>query len=225
MINELSEDQIALQVIVANEWIDLAHSGKFDEFAAKEAVKTVYEISDIAPPKEIIIAESAMDADTVATILKVKKVSVWASIFDSVVANIDSSIWDVKASVRDNVRARVDSSIWDSVKASVWNNVAGSVGDVVRPGLGDTVWARCEYFNYSDFGWTAFYSYFRQIGILKHEKFEKWEAALKSNIFEIYTYENVCIVVKPPVSIRKNDTGLLHNPSGPAIVFPDGYCQ
>lgn len=82
-----------------------------------------------------------------------------------------------------------------------------------------------SYVNYSDFGWVAFYDFFQNIGIGIPDSFYKFKDLMFSNQFEIYPYENICFVVKPPKTIVKNEAGQLHNTEGPSVIFNDGYCQ
>ena len=48
---------------------------------------------------------------------------------------------------------------------------------------------------------------------------------LQSGIFEMLTFEKLCIVCKPPVHIHRNEHGELHNASTAAVAFADGYQQ
>ena len=191
---------------IASKWIELAHSQQYDEKKAEALVEFAYEL--IGLPKPIILhADSPIGALLTLYLIN----NVWAN---------------VSANVRDNVSANVGDNVWDNV----WDNVGGNVRDNVRDSvLEKYLEYRCYYINFSDFHWTSFFDFFQQceFGFCTGEKWElfsRWKYGLESNIFECYTTRAVAICVRPP-KIIKNESGLLHNPIGPAIEFRDGYKQ
>jgi hypothetical protein len=115
--------------------------------------------------------------------------------------------------------------------ASVWDSVGASVGASVRASVEASVGAinADNYCNYTDFGWTAWIDFFCEENFTKDNpiwvKFNIWKHFLGAGVFETYSFQNICFVVKSPTKIIKNENGALHNPTGPAIEFPDGYCQ
>jgi sarcosine oxidase delta subunit len=113
----------------------------------------------------------------------------------------------------------VEASVWASVGASVRASVEASVGAINAD----------NYCNYTDFGWTAWIDFFCEENFTKDNpiwvKFNIWKHFLGAGVFETYSFQNICFVVKSPTKIIKNENGALHNPTGPAIEFPDGYCQ
>jgi hypothetical protein len=178
--------------------------------------------------------------------------SVGDSVWDSVLASVGDSVWDsVGASVRDSVRASVGDSVRASVGASVGASVRASVGasvrDSVRASVGDSVWdsvwasvwdsvgalkvpSYLPYFDWSDFGWVAFYDYFQEFDTNKFapgnwDNFGDYAKMCQYAPFISYIVGNYVIAVKPPVSVIKNENGILHNPQGPSVEFSDGYCQ
>jgi hypothetical protein len=322
-IESLTPEQIEIMPVIAKKWIDLAHSGKFDESKARKGIELVYRLAGIKQPERICITTSPMAARLAIGILKTEslwanvgdnvrdnvranvRANVWANVganvgdnvLDNVWANVRANVWDnvganvldnvwdnvldnVGANVGDNVRANVRANVldnvwdnvganvrdnvwanvWANVRANVWANVGDNVGDNVwanvRDNVLDNVWdnvganvrdnvwanvrdnawanARAatalDYLDFSDYGFTAWAEFFHQCDFefTKSEAwihFEEWRNALEGNIFEVFTYEKVAFIVMPPSKIIKNEDGRLHNPQGPAVEFPDGYCQ
>ena len=207
-IDEILPHHIEIMDRTRKEWIDRAHSCQCDKKALKSGVKFVYGLCGKPVPK-IVFCGSPMSARLTIHILRTMKfpASVGASVRDSVGASVGAS---VRASVWDSVGASVRASVW----ASVWD----SVGEITPD----------YYCNFGDFGWTAFYRAFREMGLnipIGWEKFDLWAAFMAGNPFETYSFEKICFVVLPPTKIVKNEAGLLHNPQGAAIEFADGYQQ
>lgn len=88
---------------------------------------------------------------------------------------------------------------------------------------GDTIdWLGCGY----DSGWTAFYDYMQRIGIEYDAdwEFDAWKNfILKSGVFATVLRENVAYLCRRPNLVKVNASFDLHNPSGPAISWRDGY--
>lgn len=83
-----------------------------------------------------------------------------------------------------------------------------------------------SYANYTDFGWLAFYDFYKNNVDAKSfdPKIEEINTAVKYTCMSIQC-EKVCIVVKYPKEVHVNENFVLHNPNGPAILFEDGYGQ
>lgn len=80
-----------------------------------------------------------------------------------------------------------------------------------------------NYGNIGDYGWVAFYDFFRQIGTLKNDTYNQYADLLyESAIFDMLVFENACIVVKMPVHIRRNADGRMHSSTEMAIKWEDG---
>ena len=85
--------------------------------------------------------------------------------------------------------------------------------------------SNCYYGNVSDYGWVAMYSMIQSTNHFKDydwSNFDEFKKLLQSGIYELYTFENVCIVCSKP-KVTQNANNRLHNETGPAVVFKDGY--
>jgi hypothetical protein len=165
--------------------------------------------------------------------------SVGASVWDSVGDSVGASVWDsVGASVRDSVWA----SVWDSVGASVWASVGASVRDSVgasvRDSVGASVWDSvgasvwdsvgasvwASGYGQHDANWLAFYKYFDiECGLAEETKklTGLWKVCKSAGWY--LPYENVCFVSERHNSLHLDEQGRLHNPTGAALAYPDGW--
>jgi Domain of unknown function (DUF6745) len=142
---------------------------------------------------------------------------VWAQVR----AQVWAQVWDqVRAQVRDQVWAQV----WDQVRAQVWDQVRAQVRDQVGDQKMNFEYF-CSYGSIRDFGWVSFYDFFTQIGVIDHSAFNQFKQVLLSGVYDMIQLNGFCIVSNLPEKIVKNSDGRLHNPTGPAIVFADGYSQ
>ena len=145
--------------------------------------------------------------------------SVWASVRASVRASVWASVW---ASVRDSVWA----SVWDSVGDSVWASVRDSVGASVRASVGASVWASvgASAYGQHDASWLAFYKFFHDECKLV-EQTEKLEGLwlLAKSAGWMLPHENICWVSERHNILERDERGLLHNLTGPACAYPDGW--
>ena len=153
--------------------------------------------------------------------------SVWNSVGNNVRDSVGNSVWN---SVRDSIRDSVWDSVWDSVgnsvRNSVWNSVGDrvltsvrdSVRDSVRVSVGNSVYGQHEA------SWLAFYEFFREkCGLLEqtHKLVGLWELAKSAGW--AYPTKDICFVSERHTTLCRDERGRLHNMSGPAIQYPDGW--
>jgi len=84
-----------------------------------------------------------------------------------------------------------------------------------------------NYCNSSDFGWESFYDFFFKESEIKIDRKEDLEMCIKfsESSFMSIQLDGLCIVSKYPNHIYRNKSNGLHNSSGFAISFADGYGQ
>ena len=251
MIETLKPAQEKLQKKIRDKWISNFFSGKkINKPRAKKWLEWLYSEAKLKKPM-ILFFESPLGIQYAANLIE--KVngssdSVWASVRDSVGdsvgASVRASVW---ASVGDSVRASVGDSVWasvrDSVRDSVGDSVRASVGDSVRASVrdsvGDSVWAsvwasvkekNLKLFDWGwcglawDSAWLSFYDYFQKIGIKYTDKrFKEYVRIFDTNIYDTILLDGLVLVASLPSKTHRNKEGRLHNPSGPAIEWKDGY--
>ena len=230
-IEKLTEAQIAEFPRFVREWT--AHglcSKPADRARAEQAISQMYRGANLSQPK-VVWADSPLAGALTAMILKNQRNSVgdsvWASVWDSVGDSVRGSVWNsVWNSVGDTVGDSVWASVWDSVGDSVWNSVWDSVGDTV----GNSVWAAvggtvgAAVGGQHEAHWLAFYRYFFEVcGLEKETEALDGLWLLSQSCGWIYPYKGVCIATERPKVCLTDENGLIHNDTGPAIAYPDGF--
>ena len=104
------------------------------------------------------------------------------------------------------------------VRAQVWAQVGAQVGDQKLK------WFNYDYNGYgADAGWISFYEFFKQIRILKNEKFDKYVDFVSAGAWDCVSFQDVAIVCTRPTKVIRDARGFLHNTKGAAVEWGDGY--
>jgi hypothetical protein len=121
-------------------------------------------------------------------------------------------------SVRASVGASVRDSVGDSVRASVGASVRDSVGASVGDSVGDSGYGQ------HDANWLAFFEFFREVTDLQGET-EKLSALidLAHHAGWWLPHEKICWISERHNILMREDSGRLHDVSGPAVAYPDGW--
>lgn len=82
-----------------------------------------------------------------------------------------------------------------------------------------------SYVGVKDYGWLAFYDYFKEIGVLDHEEFERYKKSLETGIWDTIQLDGAWVVCEAPVETHLIDKDVLHKDGAPAVLWRDGYCQ
>jgi hypothetical protein len=93
-----------------------------------------------------------------------------------------------------------------------------------------------EYFGFAsygsvwDYGWVSFYEYFKKHTKVEFkkdtlERFNNFIFLLKSGVYDMVQFEKVVFVSDMPIKITRDEQNRLHNESGFAIEWADGYGQ
>ena len=206
MLEKLTKEQEAIMLQTRAEWINLffdnVKSQKgIDKSMFEDGIKWLYNDLLNKPTPKVVYCDSWLSCLLTIAILKDKK--------------------HVRASVRDSVRASVRDSVWASVGDSVGDSVWASVRASVRDSVGDSFNEYSAYIDLSNYGWVSFYDFFEKINILDNFKFKQYKKIIKSGVFQAYEYDNFVFAVQPPISINKDDRGMLHSVSEPSVIFRD----
>ena len=210
MLNKLNSKQIKLMDEVRDEWLDRLFSCKVktDRKQATKYINWLYKFCGLEKPL-IIFLDSPLGAQYGANMIGGSQVEsqVWSQVFEK-----------VKDQVRSQVRSQVSDQVWsqvnDQVKDQVWSQVGSDKLKVYNFAYYGSVW---------DYGWVSYYDYFRKIGKVKLSAFNNFVFLLKAGIYDMIQLDKVCIVSDMPSKIHRDDRNRLHNLSGPAIEWRDGY--
>lgn len=75
----------------------------------------------------------------------------------------------------------------------------------------------------ADSGWTAFYDYFKRIGIVNHPEFDRWLEFMRAGIWDCILLEDLAVACRRPLAVRQDKQNRLHCLDGPAIEWADGF--
>ena len=112
-------------------------------------------------------------------------------------------------------------------------NIGANIRDNIGANIGDNIGANIKYNtlsyygNVSDYGWVGFYDYFQSLNhFLEYDwsNFVKFKTLLQTGIYELLTFENVCIVSLKP-KVKQDERNRLHCEDSPAVLFKDEFAM
>ena len=132
---------------------------------------------------------------------------------DDLRVNLWANLWaNLGNNLRSNLKANLRANFWDDL----W--------DDLRDNLGNNLWDS-DFWGQMDMFWIAYYRYPEQYLHVDYGEFSKvlqlWDTLGKSCGWW-YPYENICFVSDRPEQIHRKGVQL-HNDSGPAVLYRDGY--
>ena len=163
--------------------------------------------------------------------------NIWANIRANIGANIGANIWanidanieaNIGANIRDNIEANIGANIWANIRA----NIRANIGDNIDANIGANIGANkleflsfTYYGNTSDYGWCAFYDYFRRLDYFKYDwtDFIEFQKLIKSGLYDFIPFKNIVFVSSCPTEIYQDINNRLHNTMKAAVVFKDEY--
>ncbi len=194
MLEKLTKEQEAIMLQTRDEWINLF----FDNVKSQKGIdKSMFEDGIKWLYNDLLNKPTP----------KVVYCDSWLSCLLTIAILKDKK--HVGASVRASVGASVGASVRASVRASVGASVGASFNEY------------SAYIDLSNYGWVSFYDFFEKINILDNFKFKQYKKIIKSGVFQAYEYDNFVFAVQPPISINKDDRGMLHSVSEPSVIFRD----
>ena len=112
----------------------------------------------------------------------------------------------------------LDKKLIEDLGASVRDSVWDSVWDSVRASVGDSIYGQ------HDAAWLGFYDFFLQVCALKSQtkKLQGLWALSKSAGWAL-PHQQICWVSERHNILTRDNQGRLHNLTGPAVAYPDGW--
>jgi len=165
--------------------------------------------------------------------------NLWANLSDNLGANLGDNLWaNLRANLRANLWANLGDTLWanlsDNLGDNLWDNLGSNLGanlrDNLRDNLGSNLGANLRLHSQLEGQmeyWIAWYMFPHKFLRNIHsdsdmEHLNEWDSVFRSCCWW-WPYENTTIVAERPASIVRNEEGLLHNESGPAISWRDGW--
>ena len=193
-IELLTAEQIAKFPDFIEKWTKIGLSTEpADRPKAEAAIREMYGIAGLPPPKKIIWCGSPLSQGITRAIILDKKF-----------------LKDVRDSVGDSVGDSVRASVWASVRASVRASVLASVGDSVY-GQHDAGWLAFYHFFHQALNLRA-----------QTEKLSGLWNLCASAGWAI-PHQNICWVSERHSVLLRDERGRLHSLAGPACAYPDGW--
>ena len=192
---ELSKEQVAKMSEVKQYWLNYIFSCKHSVDREKARIGIDWLYKSVGRAEPIVVFVDSPMACQYAVLYIKEFVKKFPQLF---------SRDQVGAQVRDQVRAQVWAQVWDQ------NFEFTSFG---------------AYPNVGDYGWVSFFDFFTQIGVIDHDGFNRFRDILNWGVYDTVQLNGFCIISDMPRKLIRNNAGRLHNPTGPAVEFADGYKQ
>ena len=234
MIESLTDEQMTKFPEYVQKWIDIGTSTDTNREEAEAAINLSYTCAGLTPPKEIIWFKCPktmieyMNGDWGE--LDFTKKRVWGSVgryvSDSFSQSISVPVWSsVKNAVQRPIRDTVWHSIGDTIWNSVWDSYTRSSWDAVRDSSWGSTWdSRWSpiVFGHHDTT-TSPFDYFRnELNLIEETNPLHGLIALAKSCGWIIPCSSVCLASDKPIVCELDHNNVLHNDSGPAIVYADG---
>ena len=197
-----------------------------DRPAAEAAIHEMYRLGGKASPQRIVWCGSPLSMGLTRAIVLDK--TMMKRVAAAARAAGAKTMAEPGASVGDSVGASVWDSVGASVRASVWDSVGASVWDSVRDSVWDSVWDSVSYQNciygQHEAGLLAFYDFFRTVNglVAETDKIAGITAYAQCAGWSV-PHEHICWVSERHSILLRDEQGRLHNATGPACAFPDGW--
>ena len=155
----------------------------------------------------------------------------WAHLWDNLAVNLAAHLEDnLAVNLGDNLAVNLQANLGANLGAKLWANLGAKLGDKLKNNIKKL---DLEYFNIKSwfFGgslfsyWVAWITFAKEIGLKYPDKQQKGlnlMTTLCKSSFWWYPFKGFCVCSeKPKFIFRENDR--LHNVTGAAIEFRDGY--
>ena len=111
------------------------------------------------------------------------------------------------------------------------DNLGHNLGDNLRDNLRDNLGHKLIYYNssywgnVSDYGWVSFYDYIQRLNYFEYNytDFNNYKLLLKSKIYDFIAFPSIVFVSSCPFEVHQESNKRLHNTTGAAVKFRDGY--
>ena len=201
-IDTMTAEQAARMPEFAQRWIDIGLSTEPADFdRATDAALRAYKLCNLERPMVILRMSSPYGA-TLGGILA------WALLRELAAG-------EVRSQVESQVGSQVGSQVRSQVRSQVESQVGSQVESAVNNDCGGALWA----------SWAAYVAFIRDVLGWRDPVLERFEIdeALVQSCGWVWWHENVLAISDRPEQLHRDTSGRLHNASGPAIRYRDGW--
>jgi hypothetical protein len=219
----LTKEQEDLIPIVRQEWLDLffKNKGNLNKKLFEAQIDWLYKRLNYKKPF-IWYCDSPLMVQIIINIIKnTPQTNALIRENNNIGANIRDNIGaNIRANIGDNIRDNIGDNIWDNIGDNISANIRANIRDnklVYEP-------VSC-YCNVSDFGWVAFYDYFKRLNYFKFDwtDFENFQKLITSGVYDFVAFKDIVFVSSCPIEVSQDNNNRLHNTSGASVMFKDGY--
>ena len=214
MLTKLTQKQEKLFKMIRDKWLNMLFKPETIDINRKESdkgIKWLYKISGLKEPR-ILYLSSPLGAQICANIL------------NQVGSQVRSQVWgQVWSQVRSQVGRQVRSQVLSQVGSQVGSQVRSQVESQVGRSSNTNFFDFCSYGNILDFGWCAYYDFFRKLKLVKNSKYNRFTKLLEAGIYDMIQLDRLCIVCEKPTMILRDEQNRLHSVSRLAIEWRDGF--
>jgi hypothetical protein len=145
--------------------------------------------------------------------------------FEQIRTDIEQNVQaQVAPQVSHNVREEIFQELVPPIRQQVWATIGEPLRQMITANngvlTGRQTW-ECGFGNL-DSSWIAYYNFLRSIGIEGTEPLDGIQKLTESCGWW-WPYENLCFITSRPVELHRDNRGRLHNETGMAIRYADGW--
>jgi hypothetical protein len=223
-IDSMTPEQEAVLVSYRQEWLDIGRSTQpIDLIEVEQAITDLYEIVLDRPKPAIVYCQSPWQLCVMPEVFKelgkFEGENLGTNLETNLWTNLDTNIWtnlwtnlrtNLDTNLRTNLRTNLETNLWTNLRTNAYNNnyywlFQGSWG----------------------LYWLAFYEFPDKFikPMFSDEDRKKMQAAIRvaKCLAGFVVYDGICFVSERPTKLTLDDQGRLHNETGPALEYFDGY--
>ena len=223
-INSMTPEQWAEVPRIVQRLIDL-ESQPIDEEAGRRWIGELYKaIGKNAPQVLFFDSPMAMHVAAAAT-----KIELGDQLMEKLMDKLREKLGEkLRIQLRDQVGVQLWDQLMGQIGAKLWGQLMGQLRDRIMGQLKDELMGQrgAQLLDQLNTQWLSSYLGWFRGGKVAGVKFtqEEWElyCGYLENVSSILAYEKVVFASRRPVEIHWQD-GVLHNESGPAVLYADGW--
>ena len=209
MIEKLTQAQEKRMIEFRQTWLEIGlNTQPADRPRAEQAISEMYKLIGKKPPT-FVWCQSILEVQ----------------LYINTKANLWDNLWaNLRANLRDNLRANLGANLRDNLRDNLGANLRANLRDNLRDH--NLQFINTFFWGQQDSYWIAYYLFAGEIGVsysVKDSNLINLWSELAQSCLWWWPFERECIILERMNFIGKDENGRLHNLSGPAYSFRDGY--